>query len=185
MTGTTTSKSAPSLATAASPSRRIGACFVDYFVFILPLLGFIGLGSWLLSSFNISPFSDNMWHNQGIVVLILTMPVVLYFALCEGSRFQATVGKRLMKVSVVDTSGQRATFKQTAVRAIVKFLPWEHFHTIMRHWEGWPTNPSPPTTLHIIAMIVGWLVMGWFVVCLFVGSRRTPYDWIAGTVVVE
>jgi uncharacterized RDD family membrane protein YckC len=34
-------------------------------------------------------------------------------------------------------------------------------------------------------MIVGWLVMGWFVVCLFVGSRRTPYDWIAGTVVVE
>lgn len=33
-------------------------------------------------------------------------------------------------------------------------------------------------------MTVGWLAMGWFVVCLFVGSRRTPYDWAAGTVVI-
>ncbi len=183
MTGTPSSL--PSPITAASPWRRIAAYFVDYFVFILPLLGLLSLGAWALRSFDISLFSYTAWLNHGIAILILTVPVVLYFALSEASRFQATVGKRLMKLSVVDTTGQRATLKQTVLRAVVKFLPWEFFHTIIWHWEGWPSNPAPPTNLQIVAMTAGWLVMGWFVVSLFVGSRRTPYDWAAGTFVVR
>ena len=176
--------STPSPITPASPWRRIAAYFVDYFVFMLPLIGILSLSSWAFLSFGISPFSNNVWLNQGIVILVLTLPVVLYFALSEASRFQATVGKRLLKVSVVDASGHRVTLKQAMLRAIVKFLPWEFFHTIIWHWEGWPSNPATPTNLQIMTMTAGWLVMGWFVVCLFVGSRRTPYDWAAGTVVV-
>jgi len=179
------SRSAASPITLASPWRRVAAYFVEYFVFILPLIGLLTLASWAFSSFDISLFSDNAWLNHGIVILILTVPVVLYFALSEATRFRATVGKRLMKLSVVDTTGQRATLKQTVLRAVVKFLPWESFHTILWHWEGWPSNPAPPTNLQIVAMIAGWLVMGSFVVSLFVGSRRTPYDWVAGTVVVR
>ena len=121
----------------ASPWQRIAAYFVDYFVFVLPLIGLLTLASWAFSSFDISPFSDNAWLNHGIGILVLTVPVVLYFAVSEASRFQATVGKRFMKVSVEDISGQRTTLKQTAVRAVVKFLPWEFFHTILWHWEGW------------------------------------------------
>ena len=135
-------------------------------------------------SLHIKPYSANVWLNQGITILALTVPIVLYFALSEASRFQATIGKRLLKVSVVDTNAQPAMLKQTLLRAVVKLLPWEFFHTIYWHWEGWPTNPAPPTTIQIIAMAVGWLAIGWFVVSLFVGTRRTPYDRIAGTVVV-
>ena len=182
MTGKDTSTPTPT--TPASPWRRIAAYFVDYFVFILPLLGVLSLVGWALRSFDISPSSDNAWLNHGIVILVLTVPIILYFALSEASQFQATVGKRLMKVSVVDTSGERAPLKQTAIRAVVKFLPWEFFHTIIWHWEGWPSNPAPPTNIQYVAMTAGWLVMGWFVVSLFVGSRRTPYDWVAGTVVI-
>ena len=171
--------------TAASPLRRIAAYFVDYFVFIVPLLGLLSLSAWVLRSFDISLFSNTVWLNHGIVILTLTVPVVLYFALSEASRFQATVGKRLMRLSVVDATGQRARLNQTVLRAVVKFLPWEFFHTILWHWEGWPSNPAPPTDFQIVAMTAGWLVMGWFVVSLFVGSRRTPYDWAAGTGVVR
>jgi len=170
---------------AASPSRRIAAYFVDYFVFIVPLLGILSLGAWALRSFNINLFGYTEWLNHGIAILILTMPVVSYFALSEASRFQATVGKRLMNLSVVNTKGQRATLKQTALRAVVKFLPWESFHTIIWHWEGWPSNPASPTNLQIVAMTASWLVIGWFLVTLFVGSRRTPYDWAAGTSVIR
>ena len=177
--------STPSPTTAASPWRRIAAYFVDYFVFILPLLGLLSLGAWALLSFDINPSLENAWLNQGIVILVLTVPIVLYFAVCEASRFQATVGKRLFKVSVVDTSGQRATLKQAVLRAVVKLLPWEFFHTMYWRWEGFPMNPAPPTTLQMVAITIGWLVMGWFVVSLFVGSRRTPYDWAAGTVVTK
>jgi uncharacterized RDD family membrane protein YckC len=169
--------------TAAPAWRRIAAYMIDYCVFMVPLLGLLTLCS--LAFWTVSPFTDNAWLNQGIVILVLTIPVMLYFACCESSRFQATVGKRLMSVSVVDTSGVRATFKQTAVRTMVKFLPWEYFHAMMWHWEGWPTNPAPPTSAQYILMIMGWLVMGWFVVSLFVGSRRAPYDRLAGTIVCK
>jgi uncharacterized RDD family membrane protein YckC len=132
----------------------------------------------------INPYSDNSWLNQGITILALTVPIVLYFALSEASRFQATVGKQLLKVSVVDSSGQPALLKQTVLRAVVKLLPWEFFHTIYWHWEGWPANPAPPTTLQIAAIAVGWLAIGWIAVSLFIGSRRTPYDWVAGTMAI-
>lgn len=56
MIGQTTSAPSP---TATSAWRRIAAYFVDYFVFILPLLGLLSLGTWALSSFDINPSSDN------------------------------------------------------------------------------------------------------------------------------
>lgn len=169
---------------AASPWRRIAAYFVDYFVFMLPLLGLLGLCGWAFWSFGIARSPDNVWLNQALVILVLTVPIVLYFALSESSRFQGTIGKRLLKVAVVDTNGRRARLKQTAIRAVVKFLPWEFFHTIYWHWEGWPTNPALPTTLQIIALSFGWLLIAWFVVSLFIGSGRTPYDRAARTTVV-
>ena len=43
MTGTTSPGRSPT--TAASPWRRIAAYFVDYFVFIAPLLGVLSIGS--------------------------------------------------------------------------------------------------------------------------------------------
>lgn len=132
----------------------------------------------------ISPFGDNPWINQSLVILTLTLPVVLYFALSEASRFQATYGKRIMKVSVVDMSGQQANLRQTLMRAIGKLLPWEWFHTMVWHWDGWPTNPAPPTSLQIVGLSLVWLAIVWFLACLFVGSRRTPYDRVAATAVV-
>ena len=170
---------------AASPWRRIGAYLIDYFVFIVPAVGVLSLISWWLASVNLSLFSDNRWFNQLVVIGLLTIPVICYFALCEASRFQATTGKRLMRVIVVQNTGIRATRRQTATRAVVKFLPWEYFHTIMWRWDGWPTDPAPPTSLQILAMSFGWLVIGWFTITLFVGSGRTPYDWVAGTAVTD
>ena len=169
----------------ATPWRRIGAYLLDYCLFIIPLLALLALAGWGLTTLKLSPFGDNPWVNQALGILALTAPVVLYFALSEASRLQATLGKRMMKVSVVDKSGRRANLKQTLMRAVGKLLPWECFHTMAWRWDGWPTNPSPPTSMQVIALSVIWLVIVWFLVCLFVGSRRTPYDFVADTVVVR
>lgn len=182
MTAASSSERCPAIP--ASPWRRIAAYLVDYFAFIIPLLGTLGLVGWALWSFGITPSLDNPFVSQGLVILALSLPVVLYFAVSEASRWQATAGKRLLKLTVVDTSGGRATFKQTACRAVVKFLPWEFFHTIYWHWEGFPLNPAPPTTFQIVAMAFGWVVTFWFIISLFVHSHRTPYDWVAGTLVI-
>ncbi len=178
-------KESPKGSHATSPWRRIGAFAVDYVVLIVPLMTLISGLSWGLAWFQLNPFSINVWLNQVFVFLTLTLPVMLYFACCEASPWQATIGKRIAKVRVCDTNGRRPSLSRTTMRAIFKFLPWEFFHTIFWHWPGWPTHPAPPTTLQMTLLIVGWLVIGSFLLTLFVGSHRTPYDWLAGTVVVE
>ena len=90
MTDTNTSSSTP--IAAASPWRRIAAYCVDYFVFIVPLLGLLSLVAWTLLSFDTNLASSNAWFNHGMMILVLTLPIVLYFSLSESSRFQGTVG---------------------------------------------------------------------------------------------
>ncbi len=168
----------------ASGLRRLAAFGIDYALVILPYVILLGLAGWALITLEVTPFDPGRpWLNQGIVILLLTLPIGAYFAVCEASTWKGTVGKRLMRVAVANNSGERVSLKQSFVRVAIKFLPWEYFQTLLWQWEGWPMHPSPPTALQIAAMSVGWLVMGWFVASLFVGSRTTPYDWVAGTVV--
>ena len=179
-----TDKFPKSMSAFASPWRRIAAYLVDYFLFMVPLIGLLSFAAWIFLFFEINPLPGNAWGNHGIMILLLTLPIVVYFAMCESSRYQGTIGKVLMRVAVEDGKGGRARLKQTAIRAILKFLPWEFFHAIYWHWEGWPLNPAPPTMLQITGLSVGWLVIGCFLLSLFITPRRTPYDWAAGTVVM-
>ena len=90
------------------------------------------------------------------------------------------------------TAGQRATFRRTAIRALVKLvLPWELGHSVIYYNEG-VRNMSPGQPLQLTdPSVVQWIVIGvvWALVIsyaasLFVGSRRTPYDLLSGTMVV-
>jgi len=58
----------------------------------------------------------------------MTLPVSLYFILCESSKWQGTVGKRKMGIRVVDGVGQRIGISRSAFRTAIKFLPWEVAH---------------------------------------------------------
>ena len=165
--------------------RRIAAYFVDYFAFMVPLLALLSLGAWVLFQFEVAPTPESAWLKHGIMLVLLTFPIVLYFALCESSNRQATLGKRLMHVAVVNHAGERASLSQATIRAVVKFLPWELFHAIYWHWEGWPTNPVPATTLQITGLAIGWIAVACYLGSLFIPPRRTPYDWLAGTAVVR
>jgi len=180
-----TDRSGASMSATASPWRRIAACLIDYFVFIVPLLGLLSLVAWVFLSLGINPLPDNAWASHGIMILLLTLPIAAYFALCESSRYRGTAGKVFMGVAVEIGNGEPASLKQTAIRAIVKLLPWEFFHAIYWHWDGWPLDPAPPTTLQTIGLTVGWLVIGYFLLSLFIAPRRTPYDRAAGTVVMS
>lgn len=167
------------------PWRRIAAFFVDYFAFMVPFLAVLSLVAWALFSFEVDPMPESAWLKHGIMLVLLTLPIVLYFALCESSSRQGTLGKRLMRVAVVNDAGERASLSHTTIRAVAKFLPWEVFHAIYWHWEGWPTNPAAPTTLQIVGLAVGWFAVAGYLISLFIQRGRTPYDWVAGTVVVR
>jgi uncharacterized RDD family membrane protein YckC len=114
----------------------------------------------------------------------LTLPVMLYFAAAEHFPWRGTPGKRLLGLQVLSVDGfATAPLTRLLVRSALKFAPWELAHTVVWHSPGQPFVTGPD----------GWGVAGYavslavvvlYVVCLFVGSGRTPYDWAARTIVV-
>jgi len=55
-----------------------------------------------------------------LVVTFLIMP--LYWVIFESSAWQATLGKRALKIKVVDRNGQRVSFFRAAVREYTRLL---------------------------------------------------------------
>ena len=54
--------------------------------------------------------------------LIITAMIWLYFAICESSAWQATVGKLAMRIRVTDMQGQRISFLRAFGRYPAKYL---------------------------------------------------------------
>lgn len=50
-----------------------------------------------------------------------------YFTVQESSSFQATLGKRAIKIKVVDNTGSNISFGQAVIRNLLKFLPFVSF----------------------------------------------------------
>ena len=112
--------------------------------------------------------------------LTLTGPVILYFAFTEASAWQATVGKRALRLVVVGPGGGRLSLGRAFVREVVRFLPWEMAHALI--WPlALPPHKEPlPVTLGGFGAVYLLLIV--YVVSLFVGSEhRTVYDRLAGS----
>lgn len=117
--------------------------------------------------------------------LLLTLPVVLYFALFEASRWKATLGKRALGIQVVGTGGKRLSIGRALYREAVRFLPWEMSHAML--WQV-ALSPGPRTFPAWMAAGFGlvYAIVGLYLVTLFVGaSHRTVYDRLAGSLVLR
>lgn len=168
--------------------RRIAAFALDY----LLIAGYLVVLAIVSSILAFGPLKDG-W--QGLVsspermdclaFVTAILPVILYFTLLESSEGGATWGKRCMGLRVVHVSGERLSRGRALVRSVVKFLPWQLTHTCLFHIPGWPMETQEPPVWVIVALVLAWVAIGFYVVTLAVGpTRRTPYDWIAGSRVV-
>lgn len=116
--------------------KRVGAYFIDAIVLWIP--NFI-LGSLLganeaaeayqhaLQAASGNPeqimlaFQTYM-HALGPLMLVQTVLTWLYFALCESSAWQATLGKRALGIRVTDLDGHRISFLRATGRHFAKLL---------------------------------------------------------------
>jgi len=64
------------------------------------------------------------WQWKSFLFALATVPSTIYFVLCESSRSQATFGKRVLHVRVVDVYGARISTGRALLRTLVKLLPW-------------------------------------------------------------
>jgi uncharacterized RDD family membrane protein YckC len=172
---------------AASPWRRVAAWMLDYLVILgyLIVLTAASLGTQLSPAASV--FSTALTRPitaELVGFLTLTGPVVLYFALTEASAWQATFGKRALRIVVVGPGGGRLPLGRALVREVVRFLPWEMAHSLI-----WPLALAPhkePLPVTIGGFAAVYLLVIIYLVSLFVGSEhRTIYDRLAGSRVVR
>jgi uncharacterized RDD family membrane protein YckC len=158
--------------------RRVIAYLID----ILLLYGTVILIAQSLIAITLSPIGP---ASSGIqielyVLITISLPVWLYFIFSESSKYQATFGKRLMKLKVVNSMGNRISFARALMRTCLKLLPtWEliHMSVLIPKPLIYEKNPGIPVLL--IAAYVFMIL--YFVVLAFSHGKRSVHDLIVRT----
>lgn len=170
------------------PVRRLLAFALDYLLIAAYLITLAAASLAILATPVRARFLaiwSNAWSAELAGFLLLTTPVILYFALFESSPAGATLGKRRLHVRVTSLDGHPLSFERALVRSLIKFLPWEMAHfTIWHYVNGAAGHASPPgwTTITLAAV---YLLVAAYLVSLFIGNaHRTIYDRAAGSRVV-
>ncbi|MFJ7726204.1 RDD family protein [Neobacillus sp. NPDC097160] len=167
----------------AAFKTRIYAFLLDYLVIVIYGIFVVGTISFVFRSYIKPLFSSSPITAELTGFFMMTLPVSLYFILCECSKWQGTLGKRKMGIRVVDAVGQRIGIGRSAFRTAIKFLPWE-----VAHFGIWrlmlPTDFSE-STVYVILNAVNLVILLYLIIPLTSKKRRNVYDWIAGTEVVR
>ena len=170
-----------------SPWRRLAAYLIDY-VLIMAYLGVVTVVAWGLNRGVGLSLGDvnGVVGKQAIIFCVLTLPVILYFAILESRPNGATVGKRFLRVQVRSTGDEPARLARTLIRAAVKFAPWEVAHTAIWRLQTDTDDPTIwPVVILVLVLVLVLVVCLLYVGGLFLGRGCTLYDLSAGTRVIS
>ncbi len=106
----------------------------------------------------------------------MTLPVWLYFSAMEGLGKHATLGKRVLRLSV------QANLRRAMLRNAVRFVPWEIAHIAIWYVPGRPFADEMPAfnlTICIVAMALALAIAA----SVVISGRRGLHDYLAGTTV--
>jgi uncharacterized RDD family membrane protein YckC len=165
--------------------RRLAAGAVDYCIVAL-YVGLLTLGGSLARSLELStgritgPIRRAVAHLIGFSVL--TLPVTVALAGTDAGPRGASPGKRLLGLQVATRIGVPLPFVRSLLRSSLKVaLPWELAHTAIWRFLGWPARSDDALAKRLL--LASYLVAGTYLLSLFVGSGRTPYDYASGATV--
>jgi uncharacterized RDD family membrane protein YckC len=162
---------------------RIFAFLIDYLVIVLYGIFVVGTISILFRSYINPLFSSSPVTAELTGFFMMTLPVSLYFIICECCKWQGTLGKRKMGIRVVDGIGQRIGIGRSAFRTAIKFLPWETAHFGI--WRLMLPTDISELTVYVILNAVNLVILLYLIIPLTNKKRKNVYDWIVGTEVVR
>ncbi|MBF0426497.1 MAG: RDD family protein [Magnetococcales bacterium] len=142
---------------------RFAANFYDSMALIIPLLIVFAIFAY--------PFSGTSHNNKGaetIGNLIDWLITWLYYAYFESSPRQATLGKILLKIKVVDLSGNLVSLRRASARYLGKIALWPTL-LIGTPYYNWIIG----------VFIIGFFMVGW------TKKKQGLHDKIAGCLVIN
>ena len=121
-----------------------------------------------------------------VSALVVVAPVTIALAVLESGRHHATFGKRVRQLHIVGAkAGAPVMFRRALVRNAMKIaVPWLIGHAAVYEIVESSVSGSVPAGVWILTAS-SYLLPIVYVVSLFVGSGRTPYDRLSGTRVVR
>ncbi|MBD5381056.1 RDD family protein [Clavibacter sepedonicus] len=122
-----------------------------------------------------------------LAALATVVPITIVLAVLESGPRQATPGKRARRLVVQDArTGDALPFRRALLRNALKVaLPWTVGHVAAYAIVGTSDSlGSVPPGVEAVTVIAYVLPAVWLLT-LLIGSGRTPYDRIAGTVVAR
>jgi uncharacterized RDD family membrane protein YckC len=156
------------------PWRRLTAWLIDWLVILVWVAVTAAIGIPLYAA-GITRPTDPLALNV-VSALVAVVPVVIGLAWTEASRRQASPGKRLRHLRVVDAeTGRRVTFGRTLIRNVLKVgLPWTIGHAaVVAIVEG--AHGSMAGSVWVLTALAYVLPLA-YVASLFTRDGRTPYD---------
>jgi uncharacterized RDD family membrane protein YckC len=170
---------------AASLRRRAAAFALDYLLIAAWIAVVVGLGFALRAA--AADLATQLFGNpitaELVGFLTLTLPVSAYFAISEASTAGGTWGKRRLGIRVVTGEEDRLSLGRSMARTALKFVPWELAHAVI--WRFAMPGSAPELLLDAGLVVVWGLVLANLLSALVDENRRTLYDRLSGTVVVE
>ena len=169
----------------AGLGERVTAFAFDYIIITGYLFFIVAIGlvvNMFFPTITLALFSNPL-SGQMTGFLIITLPVSLYFILCEASTWQATWGKQRKGLQVIRVDGAQLTILRSIGRTALKFIPWELAHTCI-----WQIRFAQPAQSPIITVgfVLVWVLIAANIISLWISSmHQTLYDRLAGTYVVK
>ena len=88
------------------------------FDFILQFF-YIKIAVEIYSSMENRKFTEDVWYDMMFMWIIILTPAFLYPLICEMTMNGQTIGKKLMKIQVVNENGGKASFSQLMIRFLL------------------------------------------------------------------
>lgn len=126
---------------------------------------------------------------DGFLLIALTFPIAVlagskdfaimysfalnlcYFSYCHSSIAQATIGKQMLRIIVVDTHGRRLSRRHAVERGLAYLFPFCIQFTSL--------EPK------LMASLMVWLILAWFMPMFFSRQKNGLHDIVCGTRVVQ
>ena len=160
-------------------ARRIVAWLIDWCCILVWVAVTAAVGVPLYLAGGITTTNVVMLNIVGAIVF--GVPVVVATARCESRQRGATPGKRAMGL-IIRAAGIRLPYRVALLRNVLKLgVPWLIGHAaVYALASGSNTGDEVPAGVWALTGLAYLIPVVW-IVSLFVGERRTPYDRICGT----
>jgi uncharacterized RDD family membrane protein YckC len=170
---------------AAEFYRRLGAWFIDFFIEICYLI----LASKILDAIYKGNFIDARQDNNGYAFqLLLALPCILYPLISEILLVGQSVGKKIMRIRVVNENGGRASIGQYIIRWLIHTSDMTILLIIYYLLVLAASGPEAANYVGDIAAAVGFAFALLFLDIILVASSKKSQrlgDMLAGTILIR